>query len=265
MGSSSMLFAQDWEFGVMLGGSNYHGDLTYNIVPKETHMAGGVYMRYNINPYWSYRPTVIYGQISGNDANVKEYNTRNLNFQSKIWEVTNLLEMNFVPFGSRVLNEDFSSYVTAGITIFHHNPKAEYQGNLYALRKLGTEGQSGKDQYGLLQLALPFGGGFKYNVTKNFVVGWELIWRKTFTDYLDDVSTTYPDMDELRASKGDLAVNLSDRSWETDGAGTQLSIEGDERGDPSMKDFYFMTGITLTYRLTPIHCWPKYKKQIRFK
>jgi hypothetical protein len=114
-----------------------------------------------------------------------------------------------------------------------------------------------------LQLAIPFGGGVKYNINKNLVVGFEIAWRKTFTDYLDDVSTTYPDLDNLRDSRGDLAANLSDRSWEVEG--TQLSTAGDERGDPAMKDFYIITGFTLAYRLTPIACWPKYKREFRFK
>jgi hypothetical protein len=255
--------AQNWEFGGMLGASNYHGDLAYNIVPTETHISGGIQSRYNFNPYWSYRPSITYAAISGSDANFAEYRLRNLSFQSDIWEVNNALEFNFVPFGSRILSKNFSSYATLGLAVFYHNPKAVLQGESYALRNLNTEGQNNKSRYGLLQLAIPFGGGVKYNINKNLVVGFEIAWRKTFTDYLDDVSTTYPDLDNLRDSRGDLAANLSDRSWEVEG--TQLSTAGDERGDPAMKDFYIITGFTLAYRLTPIACWPKYKREFRFK
>lgn len=262
---ASASFAQDWEFGGMLGASNYHGDLAYNLVPGETHMAQSIHMRYNMSPYWSYRPSITHATISGNDANFPEYRIRNLNFHSEIWEVNNSLEFNFLPFGSRILSKDFSSYAVLGIAVFRHNPKTVFRDETYALRDLRTEGQTNKSKYGLIQIAIPFGGGIKYNINKNVVVGFEVAWRKTFTDYLDDVSTEYPDLQQQRDQYGSLSANLSDRSWEVDGIGEPLSTAGDERGDPAIKDFYIVTGFTLAYRLTPIACWPKYKRKIRFK
>ncbi|MEZ4844211.1 MAG: DUF6089 family protein [Bacteroidia bacterium] len=257
--------AQFWEFGGMLGASNYHGDLAYQIVPKETHFSGGILMRYNFNPYWSYRPSIVYGKISGNDANFKEMAIRNLSFESNIWEINNALEFNFLPFGSQVLSKNFTSYATLGIAVFRHSPYAIFRDEKYQLRSLRTEGQSSKTEYGLLQLAIPFGGGVKYNLNKNLVVGFEVLWRKTFTDYLDDVSTLYPDLKTQAANNGTLSAQLSDRSWEANGVGEPLSKAGDERGDPSIKDFYFTAGVTVAYRLTPIRCWPKYKKPINWK
>lgn len=258
-------YSQNWEFGVSLGGSNYHGDLAYNIVLGETHLAQGIHMRYNFTPLWSYKPSIVHAKISGDDKNFKEYQFRNLSFESDIWEVNNALEFNFVPFGSRVLSKDFSSYATLGLTVFRHNPKAQLGDETYALRDLRTEGQSSSNKYALIQMAIPFGGGLKYNITKNVVVGFEVVWRKTFTDYLDDVSTVYPDLDEQRSRYGDVSANLSDRSGEREGGGGQLSVAGDERGDASMKDFYFISAFSLTYRLTPITCWPKYKREFKFK
>ena len=257
--------AQDWEYGIRLGGSNYHGDLAYNIVPKETHPAFGMHMRYNFNPYWSYRLALMNGTISGSDANFDDYRLRNMHFQNNIWEFSNVFEFNFLPFGSRILSEDFSSYAMLGVAVFRHTPKAEFQGEMRNLRKLYTEGQSNKEQYGAIQMSIPFGGGIKYNINKNLVVGWELGWRKTFTDYLDDVSKNYPDLKELADARGSMSASLSDRSWEVDGVGEPLSLPGDERGDPAIKDFYFFSVVTLSYRLTPITCWPKYKREFRFK
>ncbi|MFT5724087.1 MAG: hypothetical protein ACI9JN_001204 [Bacteroidia bacterium] len=255
--------AQNWEYGAMVGASNYHGDLAYNIVPTETHLAAGIHIRYNFTPYWSYRPSVLYTTISGSDANFDEYRLRNLSFQSKIWEFNNVFEFNFLPFGSRILSKDFSSYATLGLTVFRHNPKAVFGDRTIGLRDLRTEGQSSKEQYGLLQLAIPFGGGVKYNVNKNLVIGFEVAWRKTFTDYLDDVSGLYPDMQDQRDRYGDLSANMSDRSWEI--AGEPLSVAGDERGDPAINDFYFITAFTISYRLTPIACWPRYKRAFIWK
>lgn len=258
-------FAQNWEYGIVAGGSNYHGDLAYNIVPGETHLALGGHMRYNFSPHWSYRVGLTQAQISGTDANFSEFRLRNLHFKNQIWEVSNVMEFNFVPFGSKTLSKNFSSYAMLGLAVFHHTPKAEYLGEWRNLRKLYTEGQSSKGQYGAIQLAIPFGGGVKYNLSKNLVVGMELGWRKTFTDYLDDVSKNYPDLIELSNTRGTMAASLSDRSWEVEGIGEPLSIAGDERGDPEINDFYFFSVLSFTYRFTPIACWPKYKREFYLK
>jgi Domain of unknown function (DUF6089) len=257
--------AQDWEYGIMAGVSNYHGDLAYNIVPKETKLAFATQVRFNITPYWSNRTALSYGSISGSDENFEDYRLRNLSFKNDIWEFSNVMEFNFLPFGSRTLSKDFSSYAMLGIAAFYHTPKAFYDNKWRNLRKLYTEGQSQKQQYGVIQLAIPFGGGIKYNITPNWVVGFEVGWRKTFTDYLDDVSTVYPDLLDQADNRGTLSASLSDRSWELDGVGEPLSLAGDERGDPEMKDFYFFSMFTISYRPTPITCWPKYKRQFQFK
>lgn len=264
-GVSSDAMAQDDEFGFMLGGSNYHGDLAYNIVPAETNFAAGIHYRYNFNPHWSWRPSMYYGKISGSDVNFEENRLRNLSFQSDIWELSCLFEYNFLPFGSRTLSKDFTFYVMSGLSAFRFNPKTQYKENLYELRKLRTEGQTDKEIYNLVQVAWPFGGGVKYNMTKNWVVGLEAGWRKVFTDYLDDVSTEYPDLVEQREKYGDLSADMSDRSWEVEGVGEPLSLEGDMRGDPALKDYYFFVTLNLSYRLTPISCWPQYKRPYLFR
>jgi len=257
--------AQDQEFGFMVGVSNYHGDLAYNIVPSESNLAGGLHYRYNFNPHWSWRPSLMYGKISGSDQNFEENRTRNLSFQSEIWELSSIFEYNFLPFGARILSKDFTSYVMSGLAVYRHNPKTEFKGNLFELRRMRTEGQSNKEQYDLIQVAIPFGVGVKYNMTKNWVFGAEVGWRKVFTDYLDDVSTVYPDLQEQRDQFGDLSADLSDRSWEVDGVGEPLSLPGDLRGDPELKDYYFFATINLSYRLTPITCWPRYRKPYLFR
>ncbi len=265
--SMTTLFAhaQDWEYGIMVGASNYHGDLAYNIVPEETNLAFATHVRYNFSPYWSYRSALSYGAISGSDANFDDYRLRNLSFKNDIWEFSNVMEFNFLPFGSRTLSKNFTSYAMLGLAVYHHTPKAFYDEEWRNLRKLYTEGQERKEQYGAIQLSIPFGGGIKYNLSKNWVVGLEVGWRKTFTDYLDDVSTVYPDLKDQTDNRGTLSASLTDRSWEVEGVGEPLSIAGDERGDPEIKDFYFFSMFTFSYRLTPIACWPKYKRQFQFQ
>jgi len=263
IGSSEHAFSQKWEFGLSTGISNYHGDLAYNIVPSESHPAFGAFMKYNLNDYWSYRPAFSFGTISGSDKNFEEYKFRNLDFTSNIYEFSNVMEFNFLPFGSNVLSKDFTSYVMMGIAVFYHNPKSEFNGTMHELRKLHTEGQA--KRYGTVQVSVPFGVGLKYNINKNWVIGWEVGWRKTFTDYLDDVSTVYPNLTDHRDEYGGLSADMSDRSWQVDGVGEPLSSGGEMRGDPAFNDYYFFSMFSIAYRHNPITCWPKYRKQFRIK
>lgn len=254
--AANFSFSQKWELGGMLGASNYNGDLAREIVLKESHLAGGAFFRYNLGKYFSIKPSVQVGTISGSDKNFKENKYRNLSFKSNITEVTAMMEYNFKPFGAQVRTESFTPYVEFGVGLFHFNPKAKYNGDWFELRNLHTEGQTTKELYKLTQLSVPFGMGLKWSVNNNLTVGFEFVYRKTFTDYLDDVSKTYPDLPEHTKQYGSLSASLSDRSAEIDGVTDPLSTVGDMRGDPGLKDWYVFTMFSFSYRFTPVVCWP---------
>ena len=165
---SNNVMAQKWEHGIAIGGSNYQGDLAKRIVLKESHMAYGIFSRYNISDYWSFRGALQYGKISGSDENFAEYKYRNLNFQSNLWELSGIMEFNFLPFGTNPLTNDLTSYAFFGAAGFRFNPKTLYKEELHELKPLRTEGQTNKSSYGLVQLAIPFGGGLKYSLSKNW-------------------------------------------------------------------------------------------------
>ena len=115
------------------------------------------------------------------------------------------------------------------------------------MQNLGTEGQGttsfpNRKKYAITQLSIPFGGGVKIGVSENFNIILEYGLRKTFTDYLDDVSMTYvgsPFPTEFDL----LTMELSDRSLD----GPQA--EGIARGDETNNDWYSFSGITLSFRL----------------
>lgn len=249
--------AQKWEIGGLFGASNYNGDLAREVVLKETHLAGGIYMRYNLGKYFSLKPALNVGTISGNDKNFKENKYRNLSFRSNITELSLNMEFNFHPFGSQVRTENFTPYLQLGIGGFRFNPKAKYNGDVFELHSLHTEGQSNKEMYKLVQISIPFGIGLKWELSENMILGYEFIYRKTFTDYLDDVSKQYPDMAEQKKAFGTVSAALSDRSGEVDGVTEPLSTQNDMRGDPGLKDWYMFSMFSFTYRFTPIICWPK--------
>ncbi|HUS00550.1 MAG TPA: hypothetical protein VMY77_02420, partial [Chitinophagaceae bacterium] len=142
-------------------------------------------------------------------------------------------------------------YVFAGIGYFHFNPYTEVTpGNKIFLKPLSTEGQgfvSGQVPYNLSQFSIPFGGGIKLSLSDDVRVGVELSLRKTFTDYLDDVSTIYVDDNILLANRGQLAVDLAYRGDDV-GSGP-YPVEGTPRGTLAAKDWYYFTGVTLSFRL----------------
>lgn len=247
--------AQYWEAGGFIGGSNYNGDLARTVVLSESNISFGGYGKYNFSEYVSWRFGINYAKVSGGDYNFDEYQNRNLSFFSNIWELDNRLEFNFVRFGTGVLAKRSTSFLFAGVNLFYFNPKAEYNGSIINLHPLGTEGQTldGKKKYSRVNVALPIGIGYKYSLSPNWILGVELGVRKTFTDYLDDVSTVYPNFENLQGKSGSAAVALSDRSGEINSRARGAS-EGDFRGDPAIKDWYYIGGFTLTYRFSRIRC-----------
>ena len=101
----------------------------------------------------------------------------------------------------------------------------------------------------LTQLALPFGGGIKYNLTSQVRIALEVGLRKLFTDYLDDVSGDYASSADLLAGRGAQSLDLSYRGDELANGNPDYPAKGITRGSPKYKDFYYFTGLHLSFRL----------------
>lgn len=235
-----------WAYNLFLGASNMQGDLGgSNLVGSEgiwdvdlraSRLAVGTGVSFNIGSF-SFSPTLIYTHLVGDDAlTTQEFQqTRNLNVR------TNLLEGSFTtefrPFSHSYVMSRF--YLYGGVGGMYYNPKTEYNGEWVELRPLGTEGQNYIDtaeQYSELDLVIPFGLGYKFRLGRSTSLVVDLGWRKTFTDYLDDVSTVYADPAQLLEESGQIAVDLADRS------GQNLPI-GYERGNPEKLDSYFILAL----------------------
>lgn len=248
--------AQYFDAGIMLGTSNYLGDLSKNtgtIYLRETKPAFGLLARYNFNDMLSARLGFNYASVSGRDANVKSddfIRQRNLSFKSSILEFSLIGEVNLPGYQPYGLFRPFSPYLFGGVAFFKYNPRTRYQGNWVELQPLGTEGQglsSDRKEYSLVSLAIPFGVGVKYALTDKITLGLELGARYTLTDYLDDVSGTYVSYPELLAGNGELAAALGNRTGELSGGEPVIVPTGTQRGDQTAKDWYFILGVTVTY------------------
>ncbi len=232
-----------WSYNFFLAGSNMVSDLggtdligndgIWDLDLKATRLAIGTGVSFNVGSF-SFSPTLLYTRLAGNDEwTIQEFqNTRNLSVRTDLLEGSFTTE--FRPFSHSYVLSRF--YLYGGVGGIYYQPKAEYNDEWVKLRPLGTEGQNFIDtmeQYSELGLVVPIGLGYKFRLGRSTSLVVDLGWRKTFTDYLDDVSTVYVDPALLLADGGQTAVDLADRS------GQNLPI-GYERGNPDKLDSYFI-------------------------
>lgn len=252
--SITSLSAQGWEVGILGGVSNYQGDLSpsrdwYSLGPS--HAAFGGFVRYNPHRLVSGKFGVNYSSVSADDANAQDGGRvmRNLSFKSSILEFSLVGEFNILGYQPYNLAEVFTPYLFGGVAAFVFNPQAELDGVSYDLQPLGTEGQGlaaypDRQYYRLTEIAIPMGAGVKYAINDRWNLGLELGARKTFTDYLDDVSTTYVNDADILEERGEIALALANRT------GTTKSF-GDGRGSTISgniaDDWYFTAGLTISY------------------
>ena len=235
------------EVGVFFGGSYYNGDLNNGVhfPSTNTHLALGGLYKYNFNERWAFRIQGSRLSVSGDDALADDpfQIQRNLSFESTVYEAIGMFEFSFFEFeGFSSLRyfhkaKTFSPYLTLGLGAFYFDPYANLDGNSYQLAPLMTE----DFDYARWSVAVPFGAGLKVRLFERLILSGEWVFRKTFTDYIDDVSGFYPSDPE---GMTELARDLSDRSLEQ--VGKDGTNWGTQRGRQNTKDWYSSAGITLT-------------------
>lgn len=251
------VFAQDWHVGAFAGISNYSGDLSAKRVDfKYTRPSLGLLVKRDINRYLTLRAGFTWGIVTAADSTNsgnKDLLARNLSFRSNVFEFSVLGEINLMD----MEESGYTPYVFVGIGGFGFDPTTkDPQGNRVRLRPLGTEGQGlpeypDRKPYNMASMTIPFGAGFKFNLSDAWTLGFEVGFRKTFTDYLDDVSKTYVDQNTLLAYRGQKAIDMAWRGDEVSGKQTPrpYPVDGAKRGSDTYKDWYVFSGFTITYRL----------------
>lgn len=223
------------ELGFFGGASYYLGDINPRAHFFNSHVAAGIFFRYTTNYRYAFKFGFNYGTVSASDAKSSEADQieRNLSFRSRLYELSSVAEFNFVEYRIGHDKHRFTMYIFAGLAGFYFNPKSNVGGDYESLRSYKTEGKS----YPNFQLSVPFGLGLKWNVGDKCGLGIEWGPRRTFTDYLDDVSGVYPDVFN----------SYTDQSLHNSAA------PGGMRGNPSSKDWYFYYGISLSIKLRDPH------------
>lgn len=234
------------EIGVFGGGSYYLGDLNPGKQFLLTKPAFGGFIRHNFNERTSVKAAFTYGTLKGDDMISKANTDRGINFTTPVSDFSATFELNFFDYFIGSLRHFVTPYMFAGASVFIYNPKATYDGVTYELHGLRTEGQGSANpdlkMYKRTQFSIPFGIGIKYSI--NSFIGLSADWKmhKTFTDYIDDVSTTYYlDLQNVNSGEVNSAAIASDPA---------LKHNRDmQRGDSSYNDWYSFIGISLSIRL----------------
>jgi len=248
--------AQYYEFGIGLGSTLYNGDL--NAPHLSTNLSnaefgGQLILRYIAKKNVVIRANLTLGKLSGDDrkSELEFQKIRNLRFTSLVVEGALLGEYYIFGYDAKASSQLFSPYFTVGFGFFYFNPKSDLNGETYDLQPLGTEGQGlpgQESKYSKMALAIPFGGGVKIKINDKYNFGIELLARRSFTDYIDDVSTVYANTEDLFANYGAISAAFADRRGEALGV-PQLNTPGSIRGGSSEDDYYFSFMFNLTANL----------------
>jgi hypothetical protein len=274
------------ELGFYLGSSQFLGDLggtsgigqafVYDTDWESTRPAIGFSARYSMGGNVSFRLDLSYIYLSGNDrfsgenfiATQKENAPgwfrfyRNLHFRNHVFEIAPMLH--YTPINIKLSGNLYTKkkenrlapYLLVGTGVLFHNPQAYYRGRWYNLRPLSTEGQGwleGRSVYSVAQFFVPIGIGIQWEHNHLFILGVEVRHQITFTDYLDDVSTTYIEPElfaaHLSPQNAALAQALANRSVEHDPRKLHgyISAPQQKRGDPNNNDSYFLINIRLAF------------------
>lgn len=263
-----------WEFGITVGPSNFLGDLGGNAGKGTTFLKDnnfpmtklmyGAFLTYQPNEWLGFRLAANMGTLEGDDAIIKgkggweeARKLRNSDFKSKIQEAMLLVELYptvFLEYEPSDIWLKLRPYVGAGVGVFKFNPKGHdpVTNQWVDLKPLRTEGQGfaeypDRKEYKLTQLNIPLALGVKYFLSESVNLSLEILHRKTFTDYIDDVSTRYIDpalfYTHMPLNQARLAQRMANKSL------NGVFDAGDKRGTESNNDAYYSVGFKLGIRL----------------
>jgi hypothetical protein len=238
--------------GLLAGAMNYQGDLKPNSFTfQHSNLILSLILRKPLSRWFAVRAGATIGKVEAADRYNRDYlQRRNLSFTSGVKELFALLEADVLDISTK----KFTPFAYGGIVLYHFDPYTlDANNNRVYLQPLSTEGQGlpgypDRKVYKLTQFAAAFGGGLRFAFTDCTSIALEFSQRKTFTDYLDDVSTSYIDRNTLLAAKGQLAVDLAYRGDEVHNP-SPYPPDGEQRGTPSEMDWYYFMGISADIRI----------------
>jgi len=202
------------EFGILGGVSYYLGDINQTKQFYSPSPAIGVLYRHNFNPRYALRVQALYAGLKASDSDFKNgyQQSRNASFSRNLYELGTSVEFNFLTYDP-VNIQNFTPFVIAGVN-------------------LTLPGIDNKPFF----VTLPIGAGLKFALTKKLTLDVEWVFRKTFTDNLDNLKNT---SDEISGIK--------------------------QKTNQNTKDWYSIAGVSLSYNFTSKTKWcSAYGKQKKY-
>ncbi|HRI80130.1 MAG TPA: DUF6089 family protein [Cyclobacteriaceae bacterium] len=225
------------------GTSSYYGELTNDGDYLQANPNFHAGFQYYLSRKIAVRSELSWFQLSGDDSKApieSGRQGRNLSFKSNNFEISFVGIYNLYPQGRSFYQRPaFNVYGFAGIGFTYFNPTTQYKGQTVSLHDYQTELKN----YSLVTPVIPLGLGIRFKVGPFMNLSFEGGFRKTFTDYLDDVSTVHHDASKYTNPD---AYALSDRRPEV---GLATKAEGDIRGNPKTDDAYMLYSVKLEYYL----------------
>jgi hypothetical protein len=253
-----------WDYGMTIGTSNYLGDIggkektrrdfIADVKLAKTRWNVGGFARYKWRPRISLKASFDYLRIEGDDklSSNPGRRFRNFNFRNDMYDLSLTAEYFFYEnndLGNTYrYRNGFRSYLFAGASGFYSNPKTLYRGEWVALQPLATEGY----HYHKLNFAIPMGVGFYFTFNKRHRFGYEMIYHKTFTDYLDDISGNYPadpgnDYERGLIMRTSLIAEEDPKLYNDNKSIADSHTWGSKRGDPAHKDAFVTMNFSYSY------------------
>jgi len=236
------------EVGPHVGLSYYMGDLNPMIPFAQSQLQYGGVVRFNWDNRWTFRFDYAHATVKADDEVIKWRPERKLNFMTKLNDFSLEAEFNFLEYYTGNPKKNVSPYIFAGISVFMYTPYMAVADTMLNLRDYNTEDPYGEDVKWYKKMfsrtmpvgfSIPFGVGVKMSMSRHMAATVEWRMQKTFTDYLDDVATVYPERHETVVIEG-VEYDLTDPS------GTYKP--GHQRGNSAFNDWFGMARVSLTWK-----------------
>jgi hypothetical protein len=234
------------------GSSTYYGELTNPGTLLKFQPNLNVGLQKYVTPQINIRVELNWFQMKGSDAEANDPSRkiRGLSFLSNCFEISGIGAFNLFANGNRYYRRPtLNIYGFAGIGLLYFNPTAKYNGQSYSLEPLKTEGVS----YSRVVPVIPMGLGVRLKTGPNTNIVFEGGYRKTFTDYLDDVSTKYADPNSFTDPIARYFANPNNPAYNTlttipSGEVNNYTTDS-KRGNPGATDSYFLLNVKVEYYL----------------
>lgn len=228
LGIEQIAQAQKYEVGAGAGVASYSGDIMRRIDPGQVGLQGTLFGKRNFDNVWSLRGGVNMAFLNAADS-IKPIDQlavlRDARFRAGIVEISAIMEFNFLDFLRNNSEFRWSPYAFFGL------------GYTFVIAKGNTYAFNRSENYNLSTMVIPFGGGVKYRLDDRWTIALEVGMRPTFTDYLDKIDSQEPPVPRFQnpaAPNEPYGINF---------------------GNPHDKDWYYFTGIMVSYVISNTKCY----------